>query len=321
MAEITGDYAEHTKEDLVAEITRRNDANPDGERILSSGTKEELITRLFNADTGGTQDTGADATPDESDSDKDGTPTAGTGGGASVQPAAENEDDGSDDDDAPVSDKAGDPAVAEVTQLQLLEQHGTSTEGVEQAEEIQASLDERQEEAKSNVSEISDEDAKALYEANTGVPKWRKNTEDLTDEEKESPSDYPTPTGDGAQAYSEEHQDAADREREAKNATLPKFDTREQFDDEVPPNEKLLDRIGESGRGDTIRSDDDEVPEYLGGTQHKYVAPDDTTWREIATELGLSRPDEIAFLNGRFDGTAHVAKGTEVLLPTGYDYQ
>lgn len=312
------DYDDLSKEQLVDEIKKRNGDKSVGDEgyIPTSGNKEELASRLKDDDAGdSTSDAsaGVDTSSDDDATDK-ANPTGGTGGGASGQPDP-------DEDDEVEGD--GQPATAEATQLLLNEQHGASPEVVEQSEEIEQSLEERRDEAKSNVSAVSDEEAKAVYDHNTGVPLWRRNTEDLTDEQKKAPSDYPTPQGDGAAPYSEEHQAAADAEREKKNATLPKFDDRDEYDDTVPIGDNMkTERLGESGRGDILRSDESDTKPYVGGgEQHIYTAPEDTTWREIATLLGLPRPEEIAHINGRYDGTAHVAKGTEVLLPDGYDYQ
>lgn len=322
MAEITGDYAEHTKEDLLTEIDRRGLDKP-GSRAI----KDQLIDILSKDDQGvDAADDDSASTNDTSDqaqrstnSGEDGgddetTPPGGDGAGASAQPTG-------DEDETETSSKAGDPAVAEQTQLLLNEQHGANPEVVEQSEELQDSLDERREEAKSHIQTISDEDAKALFDHNTAVPLWRRNTEDLTEEQKKAPSDFPNPQGDGALEYSEEHQEAADAEREKKNATLPKFDEREQYDDRVGVESQKPERLGASGRGGMPVSDDDEVKPWVGGgDRQKYVAPEDTTFREIATELGLARAEELAFINGRYDGTQHVAKGTELLLPDGYDF-
>lgn len=322
MAEITGDYAEHTKEDLLEEIDRRGLDKPG-----SRANKDELIGRLEADD----DNPDKDAQPSESDTDaadrstnsgEDGgddqaNPPGGDGAGASAQ------GDG-DDDDIELSSKAGDPAVAEKMQLLLNEQHGASPEIVEQSEELEDSLEEREEEAKSHISTISDEEAKAVFDHNTAVPLWRRNTEDLTDEQKEAPSDFPTPQGDGALEYSEEHQDAADAEREKKNATLPKFDEREQYDDRVGVESQKPERLGTSGRGGMPQSDEDEVKPWVGGgDRQKYTAPEDTTFLEIATELGLAgaAAAELPFINGRYDGTQHVAKGTELLLPDGYVFE
>lgn len=310
MAEITGDYADHTKEDLVGEIERRDLDKPG-----SRASKDELIGRLEADDDNPAKDAqpSADAATDDDEADESTAPTGGDGAGASAQPTG--------DEDDEESSKAGDPAVAEQTQLLLNEQHGASPEEVKQSEEIQESLDERREEAKGNVSTISDDEAKELFDHNTAVPLWRRNTEDLTDEQKEAPSDFPNPQGDGAMPYSDEHQDAADAEREKKNATLPKFDEREQYDDRVSVDSQKTERLGASGRGGSPVSDEDEVKPWVGGGEkQKYLATEDTTFAEVAAELGLARHEELAFINGRYDGTAHIAKGTELLLPDGYDF-
>lgn len=305
--QITGDYAEHNKDDLRKEIDRRGLEQPS-----SRADKDTLIDVLSQHDATRSTNDGSDAGDDETK------PPAGDGAGTTAQPVGDDED----GDDAELSPEAGQPATAEATQLLLNEQHGASPEVVEQSEAIQDDLESRQEDARSNVQTLSDADAKALFDHNTAVPLWRRNTEDLTEEQKKAPSDYPTPTGDGAAPYSEEHQDAADAEREQKNSTLPKFDTREQYDERVPIDSQKPERLGESGRGGMPRSDDDEVKPWVGGGEkQKYVAPNDTTFREIATLLGLNRPEELAFINGRYDGTQHVAKGTEVLLPEGYDFR
>lgn len=298
MAEITGNYAEHSKDDLREEIDRRNLEQPG-----SRASKDDLIEALSGDDT------------------EHATPPAGTGGGATSQTGEEPDDDEGGPDDTNTEIAQGEPATAEQTQLLLNEQHGASPEVVEQSKEIEKHLEERRDEAKSAISSVSDEEAKRLYDHNNSAPLWRRNTEDLTDAQKEATSDYPTPQGDGAVEYSDEHQEAADLEREQKNSTLPKFDTREQYDDEVPIDSQKPERLGSSGRGGMPQSDDDEVKPWVGGGEKQvYEAPEDTTFREIATLLGLQRPEELAFLNGRYDGTQHVAKGTKLLLPEGYTF-
>lgn len=302
MAEITGDYAEHSKDDLREEIDRRNLEQPG-----SRASKDDLIEVL------------------DGDDQDHATPPAGTGGGATSQTGEQSDGDeagegGPDDTDTEIAQ--AEPATAEQTQLLLNEQHGASPEIVEQSEQIQEHLDERRDEAKSAISSVSDAEAKVLYDHNNAAPLWRRNTEDLTDAQKEATSDYPTPQGDGATEYSDEHQEAADLEREQKNATLPKFDKREQYDDEVPIDSQKPERLGAAGRGGMPQSDDDEVKPWVGGGEKQvYEAPEDTTFREIATLLELQRPEEIAHLNGRYDGTQHVAKGTKLLLPEGYTFE
>lgn len=311
-------YDDLSKEALQEKIRERNGEKKSGDEgyIPTSGDKETLKSRLVDDDKGTTTPSDGVGQPTK---DHDAAPTAGTGGGASTQGS----NDGSEEDDVELSKHAGDPATAEQTQLQLLEQHGASEEAQEQAEEIQDSLDERRDEARSRVKTVDDDEAKAIFDHNTGVPLFRRNTEDLTEAQKKAPSDFPTPDGDGAVDYSEEHQAAADAEREKKNSSLPKFDDRVQYDDDVTIGDELkTERQGASGRGDVLRSDDEDgTPKYVGGAERSvYVPDDDTTWREIATLLDLPRPQELAFINGRYDGTELVTKGTKVLLPDGYTF-
>ncbi len=305
-------YDDLSSDQLKDEIRKRNGDKGRGDEgyIATSGSKDELKARLEDDDKGTTQPSDGVGQPT---TDHDTAPTAGTGGGASAQ--------GSDDDE--LSKHAGDPATAEATQLQLLEQHGASAEAVDQAEEIQDSLDQRRDEAQSNVRTVDDVEAKAIFDHNTGTPLWRRNTEDLTKDQQHADSDYPTPNGDGAADYSEEHQRAAEAERAKKNASLPKSDDRDEYDDDVTIGDELkTERQGTGGRGDVLRSDDEDgTPEYVGGGPRAVYTPDDdTTWREIATLFDLPRPQELAFINGRYDGTELVTKGTKVLLPDGYTF-
>lgn len=188
-------------------------------------------------------------------------------------------------------------------------QSGTGTievsdERKETVEGLQDALDDAAEEVKSNISEVDLEEVVEILDANASAS-------------TKYGVDFPGDVNDDGSIPDTTDSDAEQSEKEGKGKLQD--DNRDSVFDGAPAesSDEALDAGGRS----TSQGEESEHPDYVVGKQYALTVTTERTFTEIAARIGFPRPQEIAAINGVWDGRDIVEEGQRILLPQGYDYK